>query len=53
MKMAMGFALKWVASLPSICVQEISAAMLHQVVNGFEKDTLLNDDLAGIGRANM
>ncbi|KAF4812604.1 hypothetical protein CGCTS75_v013967 [Colletotrichum tropicale] len=29
MKMAMGFALKWVASLPSICVQEISAAMLH------------------------
>jgi hypothetical protein len=39
-----------VASLPSIGNVEISAAMLDQVLNGFEKDPLVNDDLVRIGR---
>ena len=39
-----------VASLPSISVVEISAAMLEQVVDGFEKDPLTNDDLVRIGK---
>ncbi|KAL2039747.1 hypothetical protein N7G274_007606 [Stereocaulon virgatum] len=36
--------------VPSVGVKEISAAMLHQVLNGFEKETLQNDDLVRIGR---
>jgi hypothetical protein len=39
-----------VASLPAISVVEISAAMLDQVVNGFEKDPLMNQDLVRIGQ---
>ncbi|RMZ82811.1 hypothetical protein DV737_g1882, partial [Chaetothyriales sp. CBS 132003] len=30
---------------PQISVQQLSAALLHQVINGYEKDPLLNDDL--------
>jgi hypothetical protein len=40
----------FVASLPAISVVEISAAMLDQVVNGFEKDPLMNQDLVRIGQ---
>jgi len=40
----------FVASLPSVGVVEIAAAMLDQVVNGFEKDPLMNDDLVRIGQ---
>lgn len=36
--------------LPSVQVSEISAALIDQVVNGFEKDTLVNADLARIGQ---
>ncbi|EXJ57465.1 hypothetical protein A1O7_07813 [Cladophialophora yegresii CBS 114405] len=39
-----------VVSLPSITVVEIAAAMLDQVMNGFEKDPLLNEDLVRIGQ---
>jgi len=39
-----------VASLPSLSVVEMSAAMLDQVLNGFEKDPLTNEDLVRIGR---
>ncbi|KAJ9610681.1 hypothetical protein H2200_005458 [Cladophialophora chaetospira] len=38
------------ASLPSVGVVGISAAMLEQVINGFEKDPLMNDDLVRIGQ---
>jgi len=40
----------FVASLPNISVVDISAAMLDQVLNGFEKDPLMNDDLVRIGQ---
>ncbi|KAF8206153.1 hypothetical protein K438DRAFT_1816669 [Mycena galopus ATCC 62051] len=35
---------------PSVSLEEISAAMVHQVVHGFEKDPLQNEDLVRIGR---
>ena len=37
-------------SLPNVDVAEISAAMLHEVIHGFEKEPLENDDLVRIGR---
>ena len=37
--------------LPKIQVSDISAALIHQVVNGFEKDTLLNGDMVRIAEA--
>ena len=40
----------WIASVPSISVVETSAAMLEQVLDGFEKDTLMNNDLVRIGQ---
>lgn len=42
--------LKYAMSAPSINVAEISAAMLHEVIHGFEKEPLENDDLVRIGR---
>ncbi|ETI25484.1 hypothetical protein G647_02257 [Cladophialophora carrionii CBS 160.54] len=43
--------LLWVVvSVPSITVVEIAAAMLDQVINGFEKDPLMNEDLVRIGQ---
>lgn len=42
--------MKYVMSLPNVDVTEISAAMLHEVVHGFEKEPLENDDLVRIGR---
>ncbi|KAL1878151.1 hypothetical protein Daus18300_002067 [Diaporthe australafricana] len=39
-----------VPGLPLVELQDITAAMLDQVVNGFEKDTLSNDDLVRIGQ---
>lgn len=39
-----------VPGLPNIPVADISAALLDQVVNGFEKDTLSNDDMIRIGQ---
>lgn len=44
-------AMSWIASVPSITVSQISVAMLDQVVNGFEKDPLLNDDLIMIAES--
>ena len=43
-------AAKYVISLPNVDVTKISAAMLYQVINGFEKEPLENDDLVRIGR---
>lgn len=45
---AMG--MKYLMSLPNVDVAEISAAMLHEVIHGFEKEPLENDDLVRIGR---
>lgn len=42
--------MKYAMSLPSVDVADISAAMLHEVVHGFEKEPLENDDLVRIGR---
>jgi hypothetical protein len=42
--------LKYVMSLPNVDVAEISAAMLHEVIYGFMKEPLENDDLVKIGR---
>ncbi|KFH44121.1 hypothetical protein ACRE_050700 [Hapsidospora chrysogenum ATCC 11550] len=36
--------------LGSVEVSELVAAMLHQVINGIEKDPLMNDELAAIGK---
>ena len=50
LKTMLATVLKNVLFVPTIEVKEISAAMLHQVLNGFEKETLQNDDLVRIGR---
>ncbi|KAJ6532057.1 hypothetical protein B0H19DRAFT_1189836 [Mycena capillaripes] len=47
---AFASAVKLVMGVPNLTVTEVSAAMLHQVMNGFEKEPLQNDDLARIGR---
>jgi hypothetical protein len=39
-----------IISLPKLDVSEIAAALLDQAIKGFEKDTLLNEDLVRIGR---
>ncbi|KAK7033432.1 succinate-semialdehyde dehydrogenase [Favolaschia claudopus] len=36
--------------IPNITVEEVAAAMLHQVIHGFEKEPLVNEDLVRIGR---
>lgn len=38
-----------VIGLPQIENSQVAATLIDQVVNGFEKDTLLNQDLARIG----
>lgn len=43
-------ALNMVMGLPKIDVGEISAAMIHQVMQGFEKEPLENADLVRIGQ---
>lgn len=42
--------LKYVMGLPIVDVADVAAAMLHEVVHGFEKEPLENDDLVKIGR---
>lgn len=39
-----------VPGLPKIELTDIAAALLDQVINGFEKDTLSNDDMIRIGQ---
>lgn len=39
-----------VPGLPTIELQDISAALLNQVTEGFEKDTLFSDDMTRIGQ---
>lgn len=49
MKFAVGIGRAFIG-LPLIDVRVISAALLDQALNGLEKDTLLNEDLARIGQ---
>ncbi|KAI0124793.1 hypothetical protein BJ170DRAFT_635117 [Xylariales sp. AK1849] len=49
----MATALKYTVGVPSISVPEISAAMLQQVLDGFEKEPLENADLVRIGHAAL
>ncbi|MCJ1413748.1 hypothetical protein MMC32_000072 [Xylographa parallela] len=42
--------MKYAMSVPNLTVEEISAAMLDEIINGFQKETLENDDLVRIGR---
>ena len=42
--------LQVVASVPSIGVIDISTAMLNQVMSGFEKEPLMNNDLVEIAQ---
>ena len=50
LKMIAATILKFVMSLPNVDVREVAAAMLHEVIHGFEKEPLENDDLVRIGR---
>lgn len=42
--------MKYVMGLPNVSVAEVAAAMLHEVVHGFEKEPLENADLVRIGQ---
>ncbi|KFY50804.1 hypothetical protein V495_00085 [Pseudogymnoascus sp. VKM F-4514 (FW-929)] len=40
----------YIINMPRVEVSEIAAALIHQVVEGFDSDTLLNKDLVRIGQ---
>ncbi|KAK0707453.1 hypothetical protein B0H67DRAFT_647638 [Lasiosphaeris hirsuta] len=44
-----GTALRYIGVIPHVSIEELVAAMLHQVKNGFEKDALYGGDLQRIG----
>ncbi|KAI6083357.1 NAD(P)-binding protein [Hypoxylon rubiginosum] len=46
----MGIAIPWISGVPSINVVDLTAVMLDQVINGFEKDPLLTEDLARLAK---
>ncbi|KAK6212766.1 hypothetical protein LQW54_004855 [Pestalotiopsis sp. IQ-011] len=48
-----GMEVRSVPGLPNIELEEIAAALLDQVINGFEKDTLSNDDMVRIGKGAL
>ncbi|KAK4208553.1 protein FMP52, mitochondrial [Rhypophila decipiens] len=45
-----GVFLHSIVGLPSIGVDQIAATLIHEVLHGFESDTLLNDDMVRIGQ---
>lgn len=45
-----GTMIQLAAGIPSISVVDLAAAMLDQVVNGFEKDPLMPEDLIRIAK---
>jgi hypothetical protein len=49
LKIAFATVLKWTGVVPHVAVTEAAAAILDQVITGFEKEPLLNDDLVRIG----
>lgn len=50
LKTVMAFVMKMTISVPSVSVIECSAALLDQVVKGFEREPLKNEDLVRLGR---
>jgi hypothetical protein len=46
-------ALQTVINLPGIHLNVISAALLDQSINGFEKDTLMTEDMVRIGNTAL
>lgn len=40
----------YIINMPRVDVSDLAAALLHQVVEGFEDGTLLNKDLVRIGQ---
>jgi hypothetical protein len=46
----MATVLKWTGVVTNVSVTEVAAAMLDQIINGYEKEPLQNDDLVRIGR---
>ncbi|KAI1759073.1 NAD(P)-binding protein [Hypoxylon sp. FL1150] len=46
----MGAAILWVLGIPSINVADLAEVMLDQVINGFEKDPLVPEDLVRIAQ---
>jgi hypothetical protein len=46
----MGAAVRLISGFPSINVVDLTAAMLDQVVNGFENDALMPADLIRIAQ---
>jgi hypothetical protein len=45
-----GTAARWSGIIPTINIEELAAALVQQIRDGFEKEPLLNDDLKRIGR---
>lgn len=45
-----GFTNLFTRAIPNVSREELAAAMLSQLVNGFEKETLTNADLVEMGR---
>ena len=50
LKTVLATVMKYAMSMGNVDVREVSAAMLHEVVHGFEKEPLENEDLVRIGR---
>lgn len=53
LKPILAVGLRYWKGVPSIKVDVIAAAMLHEAVNGFSKEPLLNDDLDSIGQLHL
>ena len=49
LRFIMGTAMRWTGAVDTIGVKEVAAAMLHQVVHGFETEPLTNSDMMRIG----
>ena len=49
-RVAMGAAIRLISGIPTINVVDLAAAMLDQVVKGFEKDPLMPADLIRIAQ---
>ncbi|KAI1330738.1 NAD(P)-binding protein [Xylariaceae sp. FL0255] len=52
-RQAMGFAISSFAGVPSVDVSVLAAAMIEQVVNGFEKESLMPNDLIRLGKTAL
>lgn len=53
LKPILAFGLRLTMGVPSIKIDTIAAAMLHEVINGFTKEPLTNEDLEMVGRRHL